>query len=40
MLEETKCDYAMIGRWTRGNPWCFNQVQEYLKTKKYEEIKT
>lgn len=38
MLEETKCDYAMIGRWTRGNPWCFRQINEYMKTGKYEEV--
>ncbi|MFA7707809.1 MAG: tRNA dihydrouridine synthase DusB [Candidatus Pacearchaeota archaeon] len=32
MLEETGCDYVMIGRGAIGNPFIFKQVNEYLKT--------
>lgn len=39
MLNETKCDYTMIGRWARGNPWCFKQINDYYKHGKYEQIK-
>jgi nifR3 family TIM-barrel protein len=37
MLDETKCDYVMIGRAAIGNPFIFKQINEYLKTGK--EIK-
>ncbi len=39
MMNNTKCDYTMIGRWARGNPYCFKQLIEYEKKGKYEEIK-
>ena len=38
MIEETGCDYIMIGRGAMGNPFIFRQVNEYLETGKYEEI--
>lgn len=31
MFEQTGCDAVMIGRGARGNPWIFNQINEYLK---------
>ena len=34
MLKETGCDYIMIGRSARNNPWIFKQIQHYLKTGK------
>jgi len=34
MLEQTKCDYIMIGRGAIGNPFIFKQINEYLKTGK------
>ena len=30
MIDETGCDGIMIGRASRGNPWIFNRVYEYL----------
>lgn len=30
MYEETGCDLVMIGRAAMGNPWIFNQVNNYL----------
>ncbi len=32
MLKETGCDYIMIGRAARNNPWIFKQIQHYFKT--------
>lgn len=32
MLEETGCDYIMIGRSAMGNPWIFKRTAHYLKT--------
>jgi len=32
MLEETGCDYIMIGRAAIGNPFIFKQINHYLKT--------
>ena len=37
MLDETSCNYVMIGRAAIGNPFIFKQINEYLKTGK--EIK-
>jgi len=34
MLKETGCDYIMVGRAARNNPWIFKQIQHYLKTGK------
>ena len=34
MLDETGCDYVMIGRGAMGNPFIFKQINEYLKTGK------
>jgi tRNA-dihydrouridine synthase B len=34
MLEQTGCDYIMIGRAAVGNPFIFKQINEYLKTGK------
>ncbi len=38
MIDETGCDYVMIGRGAMGNPFIFRQVNEYLETGKYDEI--
>ncbi|MFT4311097.1 MAG: tRNA dihydrouridine synthase DusB [Candidatus Woesearchaeota archaeon] len=35
MIEETGCDFVMIGRAARGNPSLFRQVNEYFKNGKY-----
>ncbi len=37
MLDETNCDYVMIGRGAMGNPFLFEQINDYLKTGKYEK---
>ncbi len=38
MIEETGCDYVMIGRGAMGNPFIFRQVNDYLETGKYKEV--
>ncbi len=38
MLDETGCDYVMIGRAACRNPFIFTQINEYLATGKYSEI--
>jgi len=38
MLDETGCDYVMIGRAACKNPFLFTQINQYLQTGKYEEI--
>ncbi len=37
MLNETNCDYVMIGRGAMGNPFLFEQINDYLKTGRYEK---
>ena len=37
MLDETGCDYVMIGRGAMGNPFLFEQINDYLKTGSYRE---
>ncbi|MGA0296836.1 MAG: tRNA dihydrouridine synthase DusB [Nitrosopumilaceae archaeon] len=37
MLDETNCDYVMIGRGAMGNPFLFEQINDYLKTGTYKE---
>jgi tRNA-dihydrouridine synthase B len=32
MLEQTGCDYVMIGRAAIGNPFIFKEIKEFLKT--------
>jgi tRNA-dihydrouridine synthase B len=34
MIEQTKCDYIMIGRGAIGNPFIFSRVNSYLQSKK------
>lgn len=31
MIEETNCDYLMVGRGALGRPWVFSQINAYLK---------
>ena len=40
MFEQTGCDGVMIGRASRGNPWIFRQVSEYLENGKIIEPPT
>ncbi len=35
MLDETGCDYVMIGRGAVGNPLIFEQINDYLSTGRY-----
>lgn len=37
MIDETGCDYVMIGRGAMGNPFLFEQINDYLKTNHYKE---
>ena len=37
MLDETGCDYVMIGRGAMGNPFLFEQINDFLKTGKYNK---
>jgi tRNA-dihydrouridine synthase B len=37
MVEETGCDYIMIGRAAAGNPFMFREVNDYLKRGNYEK---
>lgn len=38
IFEQTKCDGIMISRASLGNPWIFEQVQEYLEGKEIRNI--
>lgn len=40
MLDETGCDYIMIGRAAMGNPFLFEQINDYLKTGSYKTYST
>ena len=31
MIEETNCDYLLVGRGALGRPWVFSQISAYLK---------
>jgi nifR3 family TIM-barrel protein len=37
MLDKTNCDYVMIGRGAMGNPFLFEQINDYLETGTYKE---
>lgn len=37
MLEQTGCDYVMIGRGAMGNPMLFRQINQYLRTGRYDQ---
>jgi nifR3 family TIM-barrel protein len=37
MIDNTNCDYVMIGRGAMGNPFLFEQINDYLKTDSYKE---
>ena len=37
MIDDTNCDYVMIGRGAMGNPFLFEQINDYLKTNSYHE---
>ncbi|HLK47773.1 MAG TPA: tRNA dihydrouridine synthase DusB [Bryobacteraceae bacterium] len=37
MVRETGCDAVMIGRTASSNPWIFRQIQQYLKTGRYDQ---
>ena len=37
MIDETQCDYVMIGRGAMGNPFLFEQINDFLKTNSYQE---
>lgn len=38
MMEQTGCDYFMVGRAARGNPFIFKQINDYLNMDKYDEV--
>ena len=38
MLQETGCDYVMLGRAAMKNPFIFQQINSYLETGKYNEV--
>ena len=37
MIDETGCDYVMIGRGAMGNPFLSEQINDYLKTNSYKK---
>jgi tRNA-dihydrouridine synthase B len=38
MMDETKCDYVMIGRAAARNPFLFKQINDYLEKGKYSGV--
>ena len=38
MLDETGCDYVMVGRGAARNPFLFTQINQFLKTKRYKPV--
>lgn len=38
MLDETGCDYVMVGRAAAANPFLFTQINDYLATGKYRNV--
>ena len=37
MLDYTECDYIMVGRGAMGNPFIFQQINDYLETGAYKK---
>ena len=37
MMDETGCDYVMVGRGAMGNPFIFEQINDYLKSNSFQE---
>ena len=37
MIDQTECDFVMIGRGAMGNPFLFEQINDYLKTNSYQQ---
>lgn len=37
MFDETNCDYVMVGRGAMGNPFLFEQINDFLKTNSYHK---
>ncbi len=37
MFKETNCDYVMVGRCARGNPFIFEQINDLISKGKYKE---
>ena len=37
MIDETGCDYVMVGRAAMGNPFIFEQINDYLNTNSFKE---
>jgi nifR3 family TIM-barrel protein len=37
MIDETGCDYVMIGRGAMGNPFLFEQINDFFRTNSYKE---
>ena len=37
MIDKTECDFVMIGRGAMGNPFIFEQINDYLKTNSYQQ---
>ena len=36
MIRETNCDAIMVGRAASSNPWIFRQIDDYVRTGRYE----